>query len=273
MSPTDIEYECTACSALVSAQDSVCRNCGANLDEDDASGDERMVLDPSLPPYEQVSSRATVVVILLIVCALLKAASFASTYAQIELLSAAQAGSAVSAEAAQANDDRQQSLALLYMFAYLPSLVLFFLWLHAAHRNLRALGAQGTAFTPGWAVGWFFVPFLNLYRPFEVLTETWKASEPDEPPGAGWRDLPWPRIIGLWWGLHIVTGLISMQGAIRLMEPQTADSLLSTSWILLATEGLTIVGAVLTILVIRGVTGRQEARWAAFQPEPGGEAS
>ena len=39
-----------------------------------------------------------------------------------------------------------------------------------------ALGANNLKYTPKWAVGCFFVPFLNLVMPYQVVREIWKAS-------------------------------------------------------------------------------------------------
>ena len=39
-------------------------------------------------------------------------------------------------------------------------------------------GAGGLRYTPGWAVGWLFVPFANLVVPYFVFTEIWRNSIP-----------------------------------------------------------------------------------------------
>ncbi|HMA36213.1 MAG TPA: DUF4328 domain-containing protein [Chloroflexia bacterium] len=57
--------------------------------------------------------------------------------------------------------------------------VLFLIWIYRAHRNLPALGAACLKYSPGWAVGGFFVPFVSLVLPFRVMAEIWKASQPE----------------------------------------------------------------------------------------------
>lgn len=61
--------------------------------------------------------------------------------------------------------------------AYLASYTTFMLWTYWAYRNLRAIGAKRVEYSPGWAVGSWFVPFLNLYRPLEVISELWRGSQ------------------------------------------------------------------------------------------------
>ena len=31
----------------------------------------------------------------------------------------------------------------------------------------------------GWAIGPWFVPILNLFRPWQIAVETWEGSDPD----------------------------------------------------------------------------------------------
>lgn len=70
-------------------------------------------------------------------------------------------------------------IALLQLAAYLISGVFFLIWIYRVHRNLPALGVRRPRFSPRWAVGWFFVPILNLFRPYDVVRELWKESNPD----------------------------------------------------------------------------------------------
>ncbi|MEW6363943.1 MAG: DUF4328 domain-containing protein [Acidobacteriota bacterium] len=86
------------------------------------------------------------------------------------------------------------------------ALAVFLAWLHRARRNLSVLGAKGLLFSPGWAVGWWFVPLGNLYQPFKIMTETWKASSPslDESRAESWQHVSVPRILTAWWLLFIL---------------------------------------------------------------------
>jgi len=56
--------------------------------------------------------------------------------------------------------------------------VAFLMWIHRAYRNLPALGATRLDYTPAWAVGWFFVPFISMIRPYYVTAEIWRLSGP-----------------------------------------------------------------------------------------------
>jgi len=40
----------------------------------------------------------------------------------------------------------------------LAALIVFLMWIHRANRNVHLLSGETLAITPGWALGWFFIP-------------------------------------------------------------------------------------------------------------------
>ena len=66
----------------------------------------------------------------------------------------------------------------------------------AAYKNLSTWHA--TRFRSGWAIGGWFVPFLNLVRPYQIAKELASYSGPNET--APTNALP------LWWALVIIGG-------------------------------------------------------------------
>ena len=75
------------------------------------------------------------------------------------------------------------------------------LWQYRAHANLRGLGRGHLDHRP-WAIGWWFVPIANLWMPFKVVREVWKASEPAEDPVA-WIGVRTWSVLGWWWAMWI----------------------------------------------------------------------
>lgn len=84
--------------------------------------------------------------------------------------------------------------------------VLWLIWQHRAHKILHALRIPGLRFTPGWAVGWWFVPFANFVMPYQVNAELWRATAPR---GSGsWKSTRVDRILPSWWGLYVTRELV-----------------------------------------------------------------
>lgn len=61
---------------------------------------------------------------------------------------------------------------LLQITVFIATAIFFLIWLYRVYGNLRSLGASTVEYTPGWAVGWFFVPLANLVIPYKIVHET-----------------------------------------------------------------------------------------------------
>jgi hypothetical protein len=90
-----------------------------------------------------------------------------------------------------------------------PTVICFFLWLWRMSWNANNLmQAQGVRNSPGWAIGAFFVPVLNLFLPCVVLQELWQSSDPGATRnGHAWKNSPCSWVVRSWW-LLCLAGLI-----------------------------------------------------------------
>jgi hypothetical protein len=77
--------------------------------------------------------------------------------------------------------DVQQLAILAQLCSSFMTALFFLLWTYRSYRHLSALSDRDLRFSPGWAVGWFFAPIMNLFRPYQVMKEIWEESDP----GAG----------------------------------------------------------------------------------------
>ena len=77
-------------------------------------------------------------------------------------------------------------------------------WIYRASANAHAVGRE-LSITPGWAVGWYFVPLANLVMPYQAMRETWDSSHESAGLEAD-RDTP---LLPWWWGLWLVTNIVS----------------------------------------------------------------
>ena len=93
---------------------------------------------------------------------------------------------------------------LLILVFLVLNLILFMFWVYRMNSNSRAQMASGMAYTPAWAVGWFFIPFANLWRPYQVMSELYRTSQNP----IGWKSRPAPALIGWWWGANILSNIV-----------------------------------------------------------------
>ena len=76
--------------------------------------------------------------------------------------------------------------------------ILFYLWVYYANKNSRGF-SNNILFTSAWAVAYFFIPVVNLFRPYQVMQEIWKVSE-DPRSWLGRRD---SIFVGVWFVLRV----------------------------------------------------------------------
>jgi hypothetical protein len=94
--------------------------------------------------------------------------------------------------------------AMLYVVFWLVSGIVSLFWIYGVARNAKAL-RPALGVTPGWAVGWFFVPFANLVKPCTVVGEIEASSR-------GQIDGRYPKpspLILVWWLANIFGNIIA----------------------------------------------------------------
>jgi hypothetical protein len=222
---------------------------------------------PVAPLYAPSDRAARWVKGLMVATLVLTVVAIISEMMEIGLLSRVATGG-VPREEALANDLRQGLIALLRMPALVGTAIAFLIWFHRVHKNLAGLGGRGLKYSPGWAVGGFFVPFLNLVRPLQVMREVWHGSDPsgatrdEAPEGPALRNaLGTPALIGWWWGLYLVSSIL---GGISARMSFHADP--TIAWLqagdiaLVASDLVDIPGALVAMRLVGRITGWQSQR-------------
>jgi len=129
--------------------------------------------------------------------------------------------------------------------------VMVLTWIYRACRNALSL-APDLPLSPGWAVGWYFVPIAALWKPFAALALAWRGSVAP----SAWRTESAPSIFGWWWAFWITSGvagfLAGLVGRMRAEDTSTARyGLLMTSTVLGA------LAALLLMRIVRRLSDRQ----------------
>lgn len=106
---------------------------------------------------------------------------------------------------------------LMQLGGLVASVVLVAMWTYRAMKNLHIVRAPGVSMTPGWAVGWYFIPIANLWKPFEGMLQIWRESH-----RLAGRPEKVAAYVGWWWACWVGGGILS-QISLRLtgfIEPE-----------------------------------------------------
>ncbi len=173
------------------------------------------------------------------------------TIMEIDLLLRIDAGEYVSLSEATASDDRVATARLMVIASLVGATIAFCSWMHRANRNLRAMTEKPIRFSPGWSVGWFFVPIMNLFRPYQVLNEIHRHSHAQQ------RGSP---LLGIWWGLWLVGGYVGSTVARALFDNSDVSTAITADWLIVISDTVLIIAATVVIVLIHRITSWQDGR-------------
>jgi hypothetical protein len=186
---------------------------------------------PSYKFYKDPSSLTSVLIFLIYTQAAVALLSIFSDAAQMALL-----GSSKLTEAAgAANDARQQVVGIIAFLIFLGTGIVFLTWINRANKNCRGFGT-GMEFTSGWSVGWYFVPFANLIKPFQAMSEIWRVSH--DP--VNWKAMNPPALMRWWWGLWLLSGFFGQLSWKLSLKADSLDALRASTAVAMISSGIEI---------------------------------
>ena len=113
---------------------------------------------------------------------------------------------ALQALPSQAYVDAFQVLEFGSLAAFYASAIAISFWIYRAHKNLFDAGYGGLEFSPGWSIGWFFVPIASLYMPYKAMREAWNVSLVGKVDGAS-QGRP---LLAVWWSSYLVGNIADL---------------------------------------------------------------
>jgi len=139
------------------------------------------------------------------------------------------------------------SISYAEVATFLVTVVLWGVWKNKSCKNAwlfqsgkPALFRQSDQITPGWAVGWYFVPIANLWKPFQAMAFIRNQVSEHFKGGA---------IVGLWWAAWLVMN-IGSRTLTRSNEVYTTEAANSYNQRLMIDSGLTIVASITAAILI-----------------------
>lgn len=209
-------------------------------------------------------SRKTAVVGLLSVIVAAECAGLVSGIWQYSLLVRLSYNEEIGDSTLLASDLIYSGIGLLQTGLYFACAVAFCMWFHRVYKNLSPLGSKYLEYTPAKAVAGFFIPFLNLVRPYWAAKEIWKKSYPILEPGPldpGGDS----SIVGRWWGFFIASGIAANLASRIHLQAETIPALEMSTDAFMVADILSAVAALSAISMIRQVDLMQSKRHRVLQ--------
>lgn len=197
--------------------------------------------------YKDISSLYNTLILLLKATILISLVAAISSMLEVKLINDMTTGNfdnSTIEDQANINDLRQQLIGIIQFSLFIITGIVFLRWIYFSNLNSRSLGASGMQFTPGWSIGYYFVPFLHIYKPYIAMKEIWKTSKDPK----NWEMVKTPSLFPQWWTLWIISS-ISANISFRLsMRAEELNELFVSSSVTLASD---LVGIPLALIAIK----------------------
>jgi hypothetical protein len=141
---------------------------------------------------------------------------------------------------------------LLELVTFLVCGFLSLKWVYRVSMNAHAM-AGGMSMTPGWNVGYFFIPIANLWLPFKGLTECWAVSASP----ADWKSVKTPSLMRGWWSCWIGANAVGWIAFKIQLSAGTVGAAQASDIAVVASNLLGAPASVLFILLVRRLSALQ----------------
>ena len=153
---------------------------------------------------------------------------------------------------ANANEVRQIAIVTVELLVYLCASILFLVWVYRVNVNVRVMGAVGLRISPGWSVGFFFIPIFNLWKPYQAMNEVWWASK--NPNDWEQKKNQESSVVGRWWFFWLIT-LFGDNASNQLWKKATELSVMQNLSLMdIAISVLSIFGCYTAFIMVEHVT-------------------
>ena len=176
--------------------------------------------------------------------------SLYSDYLQYQLLNSAEAGIPISEDYANSNDTRQRIIGIVSIIVAIASIIIFIMWFYRAYKNLHALKIPSLNHTPGWAIGAWFVPILNLGRPYVIMREIWDETQYFVLDKNEKQNVSSNSIVGWWWGLWLLHNFSGRIYARIASGATTIAELKTSTGVAIIIELIEMVTMIVTLMML-----------------------
>lgn len=155
--------------------------------------------------------------------------------------------------AATANDTRQGIMGLVQFAHYIATVVFFIMWFRRAYWNVHVVSNEAQH-SEGWAAGSWFVPFLNLVRPYQIMKEIWNETQKAIAPERFKSD----QLVGWWWATFLTGGILDNIAARLTWRAYDLEQFKTAAAFMTISDLFSFIPLILIIILIRDIRQFEE---------------
>jgi len=190
------------------------------------------VSDPIMRGYRDPGWISFFTIFFIVILLIFNAVTISGNMMERNVLLKIQAGAYETQEemeaAANTSGVIQAMIAVVSFVIICISGILWFVWTYRMVKNAHCITYRPLRFGPGWAVGYYFIPILNLFRPYQALSDAHRVSKNP----SDWVAASGSYLLGWWWAMYIVSSFAAninfrlTMAALRAPEEGRIDALL-----------------------------------------------
>ena len=170
--------------------------------------------------------------------------------------------------AANANDTRQQVIRLFQNLLLIASAITFLMWYHRAYKNIyNQVNYLNTS--PGWAVGYFFIPFANLVYPYRKMRDIWTETQSllvDE--SERYKLKVNTGLIDGWWTLFLLQSILGNIARRIVLGAETLEDYIWGDRLMIASDMIEIPALLINIAMIKRTNRFEEELRKKMEVDP-----
>lgn len=195
-------------------------------------------------------TRAKVTIALILTVMLVNIVNFVFDVSNFELYKKIAAGAKYTVEEIENREFNNLVILMVYITVFVASAVAFIMWFRRAYNNIKCLGTDINHYE-NWTVISWFIPVLNLFRPYQIMREMYKKSD-EYITSRDSEHKPAELIfVGWWWALWIMTALYGNIVQVITINAESLGDYLLSSKLFVLNVLLTVPLALCTIRVIK----------------------
>lgn len=143
-----------------------------------------------------------------------------------------------------------------YLWIWVSLMAFYCIWKNRSCKNAWLLNPEAMKTTPAWSVAWYFIPIMNLFKPYQAMREIRNASC-----ASGKLSIALP----VWWTLWIIS---STTDSIKMfLEVDAVDEYKMLALVDIVLLPLSLILTCAIVRIVLTITAAQMPRLQALTPD------